>query len=258
MLIDLLEERKVVARFPFDGPAGVCLRNMDLDELTPRRFLGDTVVDFCLELIKDHFRIKKPKLAAEIHVFNSGLSSWLYDRQDMTERCSRLPRPQINVNLFKKKFLICPIRIDKHWSLFIVVRPSSMLAPDSPGMLAPQVIVLDGNVCPDAKPTVKKINDFLHQEAISLKLCPKQDLTYTVATTPMQEGMEDGGIYILQCILSFFKDAHRPPEIIDMSRVDLGKADRLLQRREDWRRLIEKRVIPDYNRFLVSKQGEVD
>ncbi|KAG9095407.1 hypothetical protein FS749_010518 [Ceratobasidium sp. UAMH 11750] len=120
------ENLKTVLEYPEGERGALRINRMDLGRLNPGGLLNDTLVELGLKIWLGGLRARDPKLAHQVHVFNSFFFEKLKG-QGRGCNYDDVKRWTSKFDLFKKKFIIVPIHEKFHWYLAIVCFPRHAL-----------------------------------------------------------------------------------------------------------------------------------
>ncbi|KAI0051112.1 hypothetical protein FA95DRAFT_1676228 [Auriscalpium vulgare] len=110
------------------GTGSLNIKNSDLVRLGPGEFLNDTLIEFGLKLWWADLQETNPKLADQIHVFNSFFYKKLSNKNpDVGYESVR--KWTAKFDIFQKKYIIVPINENVHWYLAIIYLPEHVLRP---------------------------------------------------------------------------------------------------------------------------------
>ncbi|KAG8720232.1 hypothetical protein FRC08_000797 [Ceratobasidium sp. 394] len=113
--------------YPAGKPGAVTLYRKDVHRLAPEKWLNDSLVELGLKIWLSDLSARDPRLADDLHVFNS----FFYKKLDngLGEGCNHesVKKWTRGVDLFKKKYIIVPINERFHWYLAIICFPSHVL-----------------------------------------------------------------------------------------------------------------------------------
>ncbi|KAG8710565.1 hypothetical protein FRC08_016995 [Ceratobasidium sp. 394] len=127
---------ETVLVYPAGKPGAVTIYRRDVQRLAPGKWLNDSLVELGLKIWLSDLSARDPRLADELHVFNSFFFKKL--NNGLAKGCNyeSVKRWTTGVDLFKKKYIVVPINERFHWYLAIICFPSHVLR--APPVKAPQ------------------------------------------------------------------------------------------------------------------------
>ena len=116
------EDKKIYVCYPVDDEAQdvVTIHCGDIRRLTPGELLNDTLVDFGIRYMLAGI---DPLKRAKIHAFTCFFYTKLLEGKVPQEQHLLVSRWTKNVDLFDMDYIIVPVNLTGHWSLFVIVKP---------------------------------------------------------------------------------------------------------------------------------------
>jgi len=119
---ELNTQEDVILKYPKGSKYAVTLVKNDLDRLSIKGFLNDSLVDFYLKYLMKE--LLPPSISDKAFIFSSFFySKFIENKGQGMEKWSR------GMDIFTKDYLIIPINQQLHWSLIIVIRPGGEIKP---------------------------------------------------------------------------------------------------------------------------------
>eukprot|EP00547_Thalassionema_nitzschioides_P008249 CAMPEP_0194224716 /NCGR_PEP_ID=MMETSP0156-20130528/38017_1 /TAXON_ID=33649 /ORGANISM="Thalassionema nitzschioides, Strain L26-B" /LENGTH=1183 /DNA_ID=CAMNT_0038956397 /DNA_START=8 /DNA_END=3559 /DNA_ORIENTATION=+ len=193
------------------------IREEDAERLEFGEFLNDTLIDFWMQWTMR----KEDRGRSPVHIFSSHFYSSL--KNDGTAAVASWTAKK-NIDIFSKRFVFIPINESLHWSLCVVVNPSSisnsrqLFADESDSRYAEEpascILFLDSLKAHKKKTVARHVRRWLNSEWKRLK-SETDDHVYTAKTMkvfspriPYQDNSWDCGVFVCRYAFALFMRRH--------------------------------------------------
>lgn len=210
-----------------DGPiyytaCSVQIEHKDLDSLKEGQYLNDTIIHFYLNYLKT--KLVPHEISSRVQLFDSFFYSQIaktYTEKINPQNVKKLRQWFVDIDIFRKDYLIFPICKRNHWFVIIVCHPMAVRALgeddddevdviDVETVKKPTIIILDSLRIIDPSLSLK-IRDFLDYEWRQtrpdiVKKFDYYEMDEIFPTFPKQKNTYDCGLYMLMYCRYFLTD----------------------------------------------------
>ncbi|EGC36291.1 hypothetical protein DICPUDRAFT_32083 [Dictyostelium purpureum] len=261
---------KVIALYPHIKSTKEFVNNRDIVKITysdksrlePSQYLNDSIIDFYIRYIKDHYVLDIDK--TKFYFFSTFFYNIIGSHSNSNTAYTRISKWTKNVDIFSFDFLFIPICLNSHWTLLIISFPCQEFETATETN-KPLIIFLDSLNSQSLLVITKKIREYLtiewkHKKSdpsngtIPERVFTSKNLPLVRANVPKQDNLFDCGVFLLHYIELFCRN----PETNfndPLNRPHWFTCEEITTKREKIKNIIETLEEEQKDDFTPSKKS---
>ena len=209
------EDKKIYVCYPVEAEAldVITIHCGDIRRLNPRELLNDNLVDFGIRYMLAGV---DPLKRAKIHAFTCLFYTKLMEGKLPQEQHLLVSRWTKKIDLFDMDYIIVPVNLTGHWSLFVIVKPGRLVETTAPSSSShsdpvttvfPYILHMDSLQLHSASTITSNLRNYLMEEwkekraptcALKQLSINENNCITLKVTVPRQLNGTDCGVYVIE------------------------------------------------------------